>query len=487
MRSLGAIAGRTPLPRRISERVAGLRAAIAKAAFVECFLGLSMWLFFAAGIFTLIARTALPALAPWVFWTWLALPAGAVAALVLSLFRMPSAETILVLSDRLGGAGGLLVAVAETGDPEWARRLPESLSEFPYPRIRANRGAVPALVAILLFVATLFLPQRPPEPVRGHAFAAVVAGALEEEIALAEAVALSPEEKEEIRSALERLREEMSKGVDAASLEAASELSAHVAERVLDRERALKRTEEELGALSFASPRAGQSGKSPGEGAESGPREAERAARQALAKLESAARTLGGRGLELDPSSQELLDRLLRGGGSLSSEEASKLARSLREACRAMRRELGSCKSTMASRCRGRACFGLGEKAGALLGGTETALGTRDGSESGAEAHEEGSPGDGGVTRGPAVAPLTWGKESQPGKFRATQAPSRFVFETGKDLFFETLEAPKASPQESGAAAVRDFGAARGSPYEAARMGPRKLKAVRRYFGGSAQ
>ncbi len=485
-RSLRAIARGSALPRRISERISRLRTAIARAAFVEAFFGAAMWLFFAAGIFVLATRTALAALAPWVFWTWLALPASAGAAYVLSRFRLPSAETILILSDRLGGAGGLLLAVAETGDREWAKRLPESLSEFPYPRIRASRGALPALAAILFYGAAFLVPERPPEPVRGRAFAALVTSALEEQIALAETAALSPEEKEELRSALERLREEMAKGVDPASLEAASELSARVAERVLDRERALERAEEELAALSSGSPRAGAPGRSPGEGANVGPKEGQETAEQALERLKSAACALGGQGLKLDPSSQELLDRLLEAGGSLSPEEASKLARSLREACRAMRRELGSCKSAMASRCRGGSCFGLGEKAGALLSGAERTSGAQAEGESRAET-QEGSPGRGGITRGPAAAPLTFGKEAQPGKFRETPAPSNFIFETDKDLVFETVEAPEASPQETGAAATRDVGPARGSPYEAPRIGPRKLQAVRRYFGGSAQ
>lgn len=461
-RGRDAFPGRDCLPGEVAERVAGLGRTIVRAAFLERLFSAAVWVSFAAGIFVLAVRTALYDLAPYAVWAWLALPASAALACALARLRAPSAETLLVLSERLGRGGGLLLAVAETADPLWAKRLPESLSRFPYPRIRGTRAAAAPIGALLFLGAAFLVPQRRPEPAKGRAFAEILTARIEEQISLAEPAALRPEETEELRSALDRLREEMAKKVDAATLEAANELAARLAERVLEAERALARIEEEASAGA-------------GEGGSRGPG-------LAPEKLGELARSAAGRGLVLDAASKELLDRALapEEAHRLSEEEARRLARNLAKASQAKRRDLSACKRSLASRCRGGACLGFGEKAASLLAERgEGSAASRDG--------EKGGPGRGGVTRGFADAPLAWGKEAEPGKFREAHVPANFIFETDTDLAFESLSAPEVEPEEGGASAARERGPASGAPREAQRIGPRRLEAVRRYFGGGAR
>ena len=467
------------LPPAVSERITALRRILFRAAFLERLTATAVWVFFAAGLVVLGVRMAVPSLASLLPWLLLSAPLTALTAALLARSQRPSSDVLITLSDILGSGGGLLMAVAEHQDRAWAHRLPATLSTFPLPKVRPTRNSLTALFALLFFGAGFLVPQRQAKALPQTAVAEAVTTALTEQLALVEEVALTTEEEEELREAIEKLREELVRKVDPASLEAAGEIARRLAEKVLDMERAVERSARELEALARKlAPRAQDAGK------------AGELTNADSEKLKNLAQGLckAGVDLKLDAESQELLNQLLNreGGKKLSREEAQRLAEALRQSCEkcagrlaAQKTQLGKlAKDGMFLCCAGGLAAGLvGDKPGAGWGDKD-GQGTKEGGD---------QPGRGGITEGPADAPFFWGKEVWADTFKETVAPADFIFETDTDLTFETFTEPELNPERSPAASPRERAAAAGVPHEETRLPPRHRKVVKKYFSQGAR
>ncbi len=481
------------VPVQVAARLTALRRRYFAALFLEGFLSSAVWFLLAAGFLVLVIRTAVPGLVTTTYWAWLALPLSLAVAWVTALARRPSARTILTLSDLLGNGGGLLLAVIDTKDETWAPAVPSDMHAFPLPRIRVPKSAVPAVAAFLFLSVSYLVPQREP-PAPGSRFLAhEIAVSLENQLDLVEDAALGEEEREELREALTKLREEMEKRVDAASLESASEVATRMAEGLLEKEHALRQAERDLNSIRKALEATGPSA-DPAKKTEAGS-ERDKPGGQTpnlAEKLKAAAEHLNRKGvsLELGRESRELLEQLINGAAdrALTSDELRQLAESLASACKNLRGELSQCTARLCELVEGGTCLGYGEKAAMLLeeakkgGGGTAELGRK-----GTGKRPGNLPGKGAVTRGPADAPMFWGKEVRADGFKPAIAPPTAIFQTDKDVTFETFAEPEVGPETGeGSGGVRAQGPATGVPYEEQKLPPRRRKAVKKFFSQGA-
>jgi len=387
-----------------------------------------------------------------------------VATLVLHRRTRWSESDARILLDRLAGAGGLSLALAEVPGPEWEPVLESrlALAKLP-PRDLGKPLGILAGAAVFCVVAML-LPKPIARVASPHAAAsshvaqaAEKAKPLEEENALE--VALAAE--------LERLKQEAEEGhfdaSDWASLDAVNEaLSQSAAQRAADLAAAEAAARDLADALSE---RADEETKT----------EAQEALENALTRL--AGYKSGGQELSGNEAQQAMAE-LKAKMASQSPEQAAAAARAMAKALEARRQavEKGQAQPAQyASGSRGR----QGQRQGSGQGQGQGKEGQGEGKEG-----EGDKPGSGGISRGPGAAPLTFGEEVpvHAERLSIAQLESPAPGDMGQ-LIGMTLGAPvpgegAPTPSLGTAAAGPD-----GVGPESAPIAPRHRDLVKRYFG----
>ncbi|HEX5110410.1 MAG TPA: hypothetical protein VFV95_18295 [Vicinamibacterales bacterium] len=408
-----------------------------------------------AGVVALVCRLLVPAAAPVLAWLWLAPILAALPALALCALRAYRPEQVLAIADSLSGGHGLLLALAERRDTSWsASPLLERIAALPMPRLQPLRRLSILVPALAFLWAALLLPQREAP----RAAQAVLADQVVNELA-ATIVALktndliTPEEEKKLEEELERVRKSASERVDSSSWEAADALKERVAADVAEKRDALKWAQESLARYA--------------------------AAAQAGANDPAGEVAAAGEGAELMKALSKLAE-----SGMLSNAPASlKALAAGRVALPADAESLRRLQSTLAE-------F-LGEQSEKF--GDLAALGKEFGRfdpaefplESGSTGFDgDANPGNGGVSRGRADAPLTWGREALPfDRFKAQPLPPGHVRNPDDWAPMVVMPGtPSEQPQSSATGAARTYAAGAGQEAWRRTLAPRHQSAVRKYF-----
>jgi len=404
----------------------------------------------AAGLVAIVCRMFVAGAASRLPWLWLTPLVTTVPAIIISMMRTYRPAEIVALGDWLGGGRGLLLTMAETGDEAWAGSpLVEHASTFTLPRVRPWRKLRPLIPAAAFLGAALWLPQRLP---------AGSSVALADEIArdlTATAVELkqqnliSPEEEKKLQEEIERIRRGAEERVDPSSWEAADTLREKMAADLTGKQDAAKWAEESLARYAAAA-RGGTS--------------ADGQADAQAAELMKALEKLAASGLLT--SAPPELQRLLA-GGKLPADAAA-----MGKLAAALGRHLGDLKGRLG----GAGRVGAGELGG-RFNPAEFPLASQ------LNPDGDGNPSNGGVNRGRADAPLTWGKESLPfDRFKPQALPPGAARPDDWTPVVELPGAPQESPEPSAAAAARQYGAAAGQSAWRRTLAPRHQSAVKKYF-----
>lgn len=356
----------TMIPAPVRKQIHRLKRTLFWGIFLAQGISCLIWLALIAGCGVTAIRSALPGFADQVHWAWLALPVSLLAALLMALAKQPSPARLLVLSDKLGNGGGLLLAIQETGDRTWASKLPDEMHRFPMPRIRPTKSMIPALAALLFLGGSFLLPQKKAEAGTSSQFLArEINQALSDQFTAAK-TGMAEQDQQELDKAIEMLREETEKKVDAASLEAADQLSRRLAENLIKREAQVNK------ALNTFNRTASQlkNMEKPNNPSTGATAEAAEASEQAMQSLASMAQALDNQGikLKLTPEAQNLLAKLCRGAkGKLNMQQNRELAEQLAKACKDMKLSLKTAQARVARLCQSTSQLGYGDKAYKLL------------------------------------------------------------------------------------------------------------------------
>jgi hypothetical protein len=401
-----------------------------------------------AGLVALICRLFFPRAASILPWLWLAPILTAIPVLVVGLLRAYRPADVIALADWLGGGQGLLLTLFERDDPAWAESpLIADASRFALPRFHPWRKLAVVLPAAAFLAAALVLPQRTPAPGTNGILADEIAADLAATIAaLKQQDLITPAEEQRLEEEIERIRRGAEERVDASSWEAADALREQVVASLSEKQEAVEWAQESLARYAAAA--------QAGAGA---------SADAHAAELAKALEKLAGSGMLAGASAD--LQRLLKDGKLPANAGAlGTLTASLAE-------QLAAANARMAG-----------------LGGLGNAFGRFDPSEfplaSGSGPDGDGDPGRGGINRGRADAPLTWGKESLPfDRFKAQALPPGAA--RTPDDWAPVVVLPGA-PQESATASVpaeaRQYAAAAGQTAWRRSLAPRHQSAVKKYF-----
>src|SRR4029453_8886416 len=261
---------------------------------------------------------------------------------------------------------------------------------------------------------------------------------------------VTPEEEKKLEDEIERIRRGAQERVDASSWEAADALREKVVAGLAEKQRGVKWAEESLARF---------------EAAAKGGANVESSAAAQAAELTKALDALAKSGLMAGAPAD--LQRLLK-SGKLPADPGS-----LRDLAASLSKYLGETKGRMA---------GVG-KLGKEFGRFDPAEFTLDSGE-GAAADGDGEPGRGGINRGRADAPLTWGAESLPfDRFKAQALPPGAARSPDDWAPVVVLPgAPKESAAIGTAAAARQYAAAAGQNAWRRTLAPRHQSAVKKYF-----
>jgi hypothetical protein len=400
-----------------------------------------------AGIVTLVCRMFFPRAAPLLHWLWLVPFLSALPALIVCFVRAYRPAEVVALADSLNGGQGILLTLMETNDPAWTEStMVQQALRFPLPRLRPWRKLSVLVPALLFLVAAWWLPQRTPSAATNAILADDIAGDLTATVAeLKQQELVTPSEEKALEEEIERIRRGAQKRVDASSWEAADAFRDRIAAGLAEKRDAVKWAEESLARYTAAG--------------EAGEARTEATAAELTAALEK----LAGSGL-LTGAPLEL-QRLLKAGKLPADAESL--------------RKLTAALSAQLAKTSGR--FGDLAKLGKEFGRFDPAefpLGSAHGPDG------DGKPGRGGINRGRADAPLTWGKESLPfDRFKSAALPPGAA--RSPDDWAPVAELPGA-PRESDApiasAAARRYEAVAGQTAWRRTLAPRHQSAVKKYF-----
>lgn len=431
-----------PILRRLSRR-------LATGVFFDVWPAWTAGSLLVAGLVALACRLFSPGAAPYLPWLWLAPILTLAPTLIVWLGRAYGPQEIIALADSLGGGQGLLLTLAEREDRAWAgSAMAESASSFALPRLRPWRSLAPLVPATAFLTAALWLPQRMPSP--GPAILADdIAGDLTATLVELKRQALvTPEEENELEEEIERIRRAADERVDPSSWEAADALREKIVAALSEKQDAVKWTEESLRRYAAAT-----------QGGAGGTSDSQAEAAELTAALEKLAQSglLAGAPADL----RQLLE-----GRKLPTD-----AKALGELAASLGKYLGEMEGRFGD------LAGLGKEFG-RFNPSEFPLSSRwrpDG---------EGDPGSGGIDRGRADAPLTWGEESQPlDRFKAEPLPPGAA--RSPDDWAPLVEvpgAPKESPVLSTPAAARRYADSAGQSAWRRTLAPRHQSAVKKYF-----
>jgi hypothetical protein len=306
---------------------------------------------------------------------------------------------------------------------------------------------VPPAAACL--AGALWLPQRvparAPDAILSHSITADLTATLQE---LKQQALITPVEEHKLDEEIERIRRAAEQRVDSSSWEAADAFRERVVAGLSAKQDGVKWASESLARYRAA--------------ARGGANVESTAAAQA-AELTDALDALARSGLlAAAPADLQGLAR----GGKLPTDP-----RSLDEIARSLSAYLAATSGRFSGLAK------LGKEFGRF-----------DPSEfpvdSGESAGETGLPGSGGIDRGRADAPLTWGKESQPfDRYKAAPLPPGAARSPDDWAPVVVLPgAPGESPEISAPAAARQYAAAAGQGAWRRSLAPRHQSAVRKYF-----
>lgn len=404
-----------------------------------------------AGVVALVCRVFVPHAAASLGWLWLAPVVAIVPAAIIAFVRRYTPAQVAALADSLTGGDGLLLSLLERGESAWVEspRL-APVATLTLPRLRVSRRLLIVVPAAAFLAIAWLLPQRT-AAASSTALATQMVGDVAATIEELKAQQLvTPEEARRLDEELERLRRAAARRMDTSSWEAADAMKERIAADLAAKRDATKWAKDSLERFAAAS-----AGGSPaGEAGSAASQQAE--LMKALSRLNDAGMLAGA-----PPE----LAALATGRASFPTDA---------EGLRRLRESLASFLDGRAGR--------LGDLAGLGRGGgrfdpDEFPLG-----ESGGE--EGDRPGRGGVDRGRADAPLTFGKETQPhDRFKAQALPPGHV--GGPDDWTPVVELPGA-PREaavvSSAAAAKQYEAATGQEAWRRTLAPRHQSVVRKYF-----
>jgi len=424
------------------------------------------------GTVVLAVRRLLPAAVPYLQWVWLLPGVSILAAVAVSFYRRPARSTCLALADKLGRADGLLLAVAQSGDPRWAERLPLRLRSFPLPVLRFPPNGFLAVAALAFFCASFAVPARAPErfatPLQEK-----LRNLLEQEAELAKELPLARKENLPIRKALEKLKEKTRRKVDAATLDEIDQVIKRLARSLLKREEELKNLEKELASLLERLKK--RTATRAGAGSSSSRVANAPAGAGICAALSTMAQKFEGAGLggTLSKQAQAISEKLRRGiSAGLSPEDLKRLAEELLKACRSAGKRLGSCKSRLWCLAESARCLGCGRSSYGLAKRWRYR-----------KERKAGSPGRGGIDRGPGPAPLLFGKKAPRVSLKPQPVAPRVIVPSEKDVFLTEEARPDVPAADTGRSAVagRHTSAAVRGPSDVP-IPPSRLETVKRYF-----
>jgi len=403
-----------------------------------------------AGLVALVCRLFFAGAASLLSWLWLAPVLTTLPVLIICPMRAYRPSEVVALADWLGGGHGALLTLLERSDPAWAESpMVEVASRFPLPRLRPWRKLAALPPALAFLAAVLMLPQRMPAPDANGVLADDIAANLSATLLeLKQQELITPGEEKKLEEEIERIRRGAQERVDASSWEAADALREKVAAGLSEKQDAVKWAEESLSRYAAA----GQ----PGANVES------RSDAQA-AELTSALEKLAQSGMLAAAPAD--LQRLLK-SGKLPTDAASlsKLTASL---------------SKYLAETNGR--FGDLARLGKGFGRFDPSEFPLASDPSGLEGD---TPGRGGVNRGRADAPLTWGKESLPfDRFKAQALPPGAARSPDDWAPVAVLPgAPQESSRLSAPSAARQYAGAAGQTAWRRTLAPRHQSAVKKYF-----
>lgn len=437
----------TNMPAAVEPALRRLERRLAVGLFLDVWPLWAVASLLSSGLVVLICRLFFPRASPHLPWLWLAPVLALVPALVISRLRAYRPDQVVALADWLAGGRGVLVAMHESGDRQWADApLVERASRFAIPATRPWRRLSPIAPALAFLAIALWLPQRT-SPESQAALADDIAGDLEATVAqLKQQDLVTPEEEKKIEEEIERIRKGAEQRVDASSWEAADALRERLVADLSAKNDALKWAEESLARLESAAA-----------GGSSGDSKAQATAAELAQALEQLAKSglLAGAPPELQ--------QLLKGGKLPTDPKAlSQLAASLSKHLRETNGRFGDLAK-------------LGKEFGRFNPG-EFPLGSGEGDGS--------EPGRGGVSRGRADAELTLGDPSPTvDRFKATPLPPGAP--RSADDWAPLVELP-GTPQESAVVsargAARQYDASAGQAAWRRSLAPRHHSALKKYF-----
>ncbi len=401
-----------------------------------------------AGLGTLVCRLFFPGAAWSLPWLWLAPVLAAIPVLILCLAQAYRPADVIAVADWLGGGQGMLLTLFEREDPAWAASASvANASSFPLPGFRPWRRLAVVAPAAAFLAATLMLPQRVPGRGTEAALADDIAADLTTTVAaLKQQDLITPAEEQRLEEEIERIRRGAEARVDASSWEAADALHAQVVAGLSDKQDAVQWAQDSLARYAAAA--------QAGDGARAETHAGELA--RALEKLAQSGMLAG--------ASADLHRLLKEGKLPANAGELGTLLASLAEQLEAANGRL----ATLA---------GLGKGFG-RFDPSEFPLASASGSDG------NGDPGRGGITRGRADAPLTWGKESLPfDRFKAEALPPGAARTPDDWAPVVTLPgAPKEAAIGSVPSEARQYAAAAGQTAWRRSLAPRHQRAVKKYF-----
>lgn len=432
------------------------------------------------GMSVLLVKRLIPA--GWPHVLWLAAAAIPVTALAWRLSRRGAftRDESVALLDRALNAGGLLMTLSEAPDEEWSRRLPNHEGDWreALPRVRPRRLASYLTLPLLFAVGVCFVPLRQidsrdlPPPVTAGQQAAQRLEQLLAALEKAEILAEQDRESltEEVRKLVEETRQaplthEKWETIDALEHKLRTELTR--AQLQMDK------------LLSAANTLLQASGLGELELTDEQRERLEEELLETLMKMEqqqssSSAATAGSRQL------QELLQRLSKAGAQTARlptdpQERQQLLDELRQVLEQEQQRLAELrKECPGGQCPGgqcQQCGGQCEHGQAVCGQCQ--------------GQADGRPGQGGVSRGPGAADLTWGNESDEHgiRFKQTVLPPGFLEDPKDEVIGVRLTAPKVEPAGSAErAAARDVDPTTGRETWDRRLRPRHQQAVKQFF-----
>jgi hypothetical protein len=403
-----------------------------------------------AGLVALVCRLLFFSAASILHWLWLAPLLTACPVLIVCFIRAYRPADIVALADWLSGGHGMLLTLLEHNDPAWAESpMLEDASRFALPRLRPWRKLAALPPALAFLAAALWLPQRMPAQANAVLADDIAAGLTATLVELKEQQLITRVEETRLEEEIDRIRRAAEERVDASSWEAADALREKVAAGLSEKQDAVKWAEESLARYAAAAQAGGNT---------------ESSSEAHAAELTKALEKLAQSGLLAGAPAD--LQRLLKGGRLPADAE------SLGELTAALSKYLAETKGR----------FGDVARLGKEFGRFDPSEFPLDSDMSAPDG--DGNPGRGGINRGRADAPLTWGKESLPlDRFKAEALPPGAARSPDDWAPLVVLPgAPQESPNLSVQSAARQYADAAGQAAWRRTLAPRHQSAVKKYF-----